>query len=202
MHGRSCSSLLVVCLLTFGSGPFLWGQTLTPAFQPWPPRHSPWLGFAPGNAPSPGKFTFGQMARTAGTIFAGTVTRIEPGPATTGSAVETVAITFRVERPLRGAVPAGSLTILEWLGLWSSGQRYAVGDHVLLFLYPPSKLGLTSAVGGQMGQFHLDPAGGVLFSAAQLATFRSDPFLAGRSHVALNDFAQALHRAIGEQEPE
>jgi hypothetical protein len=33
------------------------------------------------------------------------------------------------------------VTILEWLGLSSSGQRYAIGEHVL-FLYPPSKLGL------------------------------------------------------------
>jgi hypothetical protein len=146
--------------------------------------------------------TFLQLAQTAGTIFAGTVTRIESGPAAGGTAVPTVAITFQIERPLRGTVARGSLTILEWLGLWSSGQRYTVGEHVLLFLYPPSKLGLTSAVGGALGQFQLDPAGGILLSSQQLAAFRADPLLAGRSRIALNDFARALLQTVGEQAPE
>jgi hypothetical protein len=91
------------------------------------------------------------------------------------------------------------LTILEWLGLWSSGQRYAVGEHVLLFLYPASKLGLTSAVGGALGQFRLDSASGILPSERQLAAFQADPLFAGRSRIALNDLAQALRQAVGEQ---
>jgi len=43
--------------------------------------------------------TFTQLVRTAGTIFAGTVTRIAPGPAAGGSAAPTVATTFHVEHP-------------------------------------------------------------------------------------------------------
>jgi hypothetical protein len=105
--------------------------------RPKPPGHFAGLGSASGGAP-----TFPQLARTAGTIFAGTVTKIEAGPAAGGSAVPTVAITLQVEHPLRGSLPGGSLTILEWLGLSSSGQRYVIGEHVLLFLYPPSNLGL------------------------------------------------------------
>src|SRR5580692_6949634 len=38
---------------------------------------------------------------------------------------------------------------MEWLGLGSGGQHYAVGEHVLLFLYPLSKFRLSSAVGGE-----------------------------------------------------
>lgn len=242
MHGRSCSSLLAVWLLTLCSTPALWGQTSTiPAKagvgppvlsqsvlgqpvleQPPPARPQPpaGAGSTPFRPKPPGQFgglgsgqssppggapTFPQFARTAGTIFAGTVTRIEPGPAASSS-VATVAITFHVEHPLRGTVPGGSLTILEWLGLWSSGQRYAVGEHVLLFLYPPSKLGLTSAVGGALGQFHLDSAGGILPSGRQFAAFQADPLFsgqsAGRSRIAFNDFAQALRRVVGEQAPE
>jgi hypothetical protein len=224
MHGRSCSSLLAVWLLALCSTPALWGQTsaisvkagVEPAvpahpqspawagstpFRPKPPGHFPGPGSGPGSPPG-GAPTFLQLARTAGTIFAGTVTRIEPGPAAGGSAVPTVAITFHVERPLRGAGPGGSLTILEWLGLWSSGQRYAVGEHVLLFLYPPSKLGLTSAVGGTLGEFHLDSAGRILPSERQLAAFQADPLFAGRSRIAFNDFSQALRQAVGEQGPE
>lgn len=173
--------------------------------RPKPPGQFPGLGSGPSSSPG-GAPTFPQFARTAGTIFAGTVTRIEPGPAAGGSALPTVAITFHVERPLRGAVAGGSLTILEWLGLWSSGQRYAVGERVLLFLYPTSKLGLTSAVGGALGQFHLDSAGGILPSEWQFAAFQADPVFsgrsAGRSRIAFDDFAQALRRAVGEQAPE
>jgi hypothetical protein len=102
------------------------------------------------------------------------------------------------------------LTILEWLGLWSSGQRYAVGEHVLLFLYPPSRLGLTSAVGGALGQFHLDSGGGILPSEWQFAAFQADPLFSGRSagrsagrlRIVFDDFAQALRRAVAEQAPE
>jgi hypothetical protein len=172
-----------------------------------PPGHLPGPGFSPGSGPSFGQFTFGQftfgqIARTAGTIFAGTVTKIEPGPATGGSAVASVAVTFRVERPLRGDFQGRTLTILEWLGLWSSGQRYVVGEHVLLFLYPPSKLGLTSAIGGALGRFRLDSGGGILLSAAQLTAFQSDPLLAGRPRIAFKDLSQAVRRAMGEQESE
>jgi hypothetical protein len=172
------------------------GSDSTP-FRPNPPGQFPRLGSGQSGPPASAP-TFPQLARTAGTIFSGTVTRIESGPAAGGSAVPTVAITFHVERPLRGAVQAGSLTILEWLGLWSSGQRYAVGEHVLLFLYPPSKIGLTSAVGGALGQFHLDSAGGILPSGQQFAAFQADPLFSGRSHIPFNDFSQALRQSVGE----
>jgi hypothetical protein len=33
------------------------------------------------------------------------------------------------------------------------------GQHILIFLYPPSRLGLTSPVGGSQGQVALDASG-------------------------------------------
>jgi hypothetical protein len=33
------------------------------------------------------------------------------------------------------------------------------GQHIFIFLYPPSRLGLTSPVGGRLGQVALDPSG-------------------------------------------
>jgi len=32
------------------------------------------------------------------------------------------------------------------------------GEHILIFLYPPSRLGFTSPVGGSLGQIALDPS--------------------------------------------
>jgi hypothetical protein len=142
----------------------------------------------------PGAIGFQQIAHAAGTIFSGTVTAIARHPATHVQAVETVAITFHVERAIRGASPGTDLTVEQWMGLWSSGQRYRVGERVLLFLYPPSKLGLTSSVGAEIGRFRVDPAGRVMLSAQQLSAFHADPVLAGKSRIAFNDFALAVQR--------
>ena len=84
--------------------------------------------------------------------------------------------------------------------LWSGAQRYRVGERVLLFLYPPSKLGLTSCVGGAVGRFTIDPRGRVLLSAQHLSAFRTDPVLGGKSRVTFIDFAMAVQRSSGTSE--
>jgi hypothetical protein len=132
-------------------------------------------------------------------IFSASVKRIERRPATRGQSVETVAITFHVERAIRGATPGEDLTVAQWIGLWSGGQRYRVGERVLLFLYPRSKLGLTSCVGGMLGRFHVDAWGRVLLSTQQLTALHKDPVLGGRSRVPFSDFALAVRHA-GEEE--
>jgi hypothetical protein len=78
--------------------------------------------------PPPGVFGFPQVARAAGMIFSGTVTKIERRPATAAQSVETVAVTFRIENAVRGVTPGQDLTITQWIGLWSSGQRYRLGS--------------------------------------------------------------------------
>lgn len=206
MYGRSCCCLLILLFATLtpvlvraqSSAPDRAADFALPAeprLQPEPPvRFSP-----PKFVNSPHLYGLPQLAAAAGTIFSGTVTEIAHRPATNGQPVETVAITFHVENAIRGATPGETFTISQWIGLWAGGQRYRVGERLLLFLYPPSKLGLSSAVGGSLGRFALDSRGGVLFSAQHLSAFRTDPVLGGRSHVRFSDFASAVRQASGEE---
>jgi hypothetical protein len=142
---------------------------------------------------------FPQLVNSAATIFSGTVTRVQPRPAAAGQSVATVAITFHIENAILGAVRGRELTISEWMGLWSSGQRYRIGERVLLFLYPRSKLGLTSSVAGAMGRFTVDTQGGVLLSPLHMSAFRTHPVVGGKSRLRLSDFALAVKQATGEE---
>jgi len=148
---------------------------------------------------SPGRSGFPQIARSSGIIFAGTVSRIDRPPANPGEGIEAVAITFQVESAIRGATAGRDLTITQWAGLWSFGQRYRVGERVLLFLYPKSKLGLTSWVGGPLGKFVVDASGRVLLTVQQMNAFREDSVLGGKSRLPLSDFALAVRRASEEE---
>src|ERR1019366_9140714 len=104
-----------------------------------------------------------QLSRRAGMIFAGTVLtaaaqtaaadRIDPG---TTPAVQ---LSFRVDRAIAGVERGQILTIHEWAGAWSMHRPIRSGQHILIFLYPPSRLGFTSPVGGSLGQVALDPSG-------------------------------------------
>jgi hypothetical protein len=142
---------------------------------------------------------FSRLARAADTIFSGTVTRIEYQPPINGNAVARVNVTFRVENPVRGAVRGRIFTASEWIGLWQGGQRYRIGERVLVFFYPRSKVGLTSSVGGAIGRFAVDTQGTILLSPRQFYAFRTDPVLGGRSRVSFSDFALAVRQA-GEEE--
>ena len=142
---------------------------------------------------------FALLARSAGTIFSGTVSSIERRPASSTEAVETVAVTFRVERAIRGATPGTDLTISQWIGLWSAGQRYRIGERVFLFLYPKSKLGLTSVVAGPVGRFPVDTKGTITFSSQHRSIFETDPVLGGKSHAHIGDFALAVRQACEEE---
>ncbi len=135
-----------------------------------------------------------QLTQAAGSIFSGTVTSITPS--SSANSVETIAITFYVENAIRGATPGTDFTIRQWIGVWSAGQRYRVGDRWLLFLYPPGKLGLTSCVASPVGRFSIDASGRVSLTAQQVAAFRTDAILGGRSRVSFSDFALAVEQAI------
>lgn len=139
------------------------------------------------------------LTRAAGMIFAGTVAGIARRPPDHTQALETVAITFHVEQEIRGASPGQDLTVLEWMGAWSAGQSYRVGERALVFLYPRSKLGLTSSVSGPIGRFRIDSAGRIWLTAPQLSAFRKDPVLGGRSRVSYGDLARAVQRANEEE---
>ena len=213
MYGRIVLCLLALSLL-MATPPALIGQTV--AVHPaTPPARTP-SDFAPQLfmrehipitspiAPRPPTslptaVSFPGVARAAGLIFSGTVKSVERKLATRGSAVETVQVTFHVENAIRGATPGEDLTISQWIGLWTSGQRYRVGERVLLFLYPPSKLGLTSSVAGPKGRFQVDQWGRVLLSAHHLSAFRTDPVLGGKARVRVSDFALAVRKACEEE---
>ncbi len=108
------------------------------------------------------------LTRSSGYIFAGTVKsvdRVTPK----GDAVATVQISFHVDQAMRGVRTGQTLSIREWAGLWESGERYRPGERVLLFLYPPSKLGLTSPVQGLLGRFRIGPDGQVVVDPRQIS---------------------------------
>ena len=113
-----------------------------------------------------------QLSRRAGMIFAGTVLTAATQTATTQTPVTdravpagvpattpAVQLTFRVDRAIAGVEQGQILTIHEWAGAWSMHRPMSSGQHILIFLYPLSRLGFTSPVGGSLGQFALDPSG-------------------------------------------
>jgi hypothetical protein len=146
------------------------------------------------------ELVFRQLVRAAGIIFSGRVTSIgrsffsssRPDPAAT-------VVTFRVEHAIRGTLAGQNLTIHEWAGLRLSGEDYRIGERVLLFLYSPSKLGLTSPVAGSMGRFAMNSQGQVVLSAQHVAALAGDPTLAGKTVVPYAEFALAVRRSGGEE---
>src|SRR5271167_2519745 len=108
------------------------------------------------------------LTRSSGYIFAGTVKSVERA-APKGNGVATVLINFHVDQAMRGVQTGQMLAIREWAGLWESGERYHAGERVLLFLYPPSKLGLTSPVAGPLGRFRIGPRGQVIFDPGRIS---------------------------------
>ena len=117
-----------------------------------------------------------QLSRRAGMIFAGTVlsasqpARCRNTPdgrdaacpvslAPIPDASAATELRFRVDFPIAGVEPSKTLTIHEWTGALDRQRPLHPGDRVLLFLYPPSRLGLTSPIGGHQGQIWLDSTG-------------------------------------------
>jgi hypothetical protein len=101
-----------------------------------------------------------QMSRRAGMIFAGTVLSaatsiVTTETAATDRATPAVQLSFRVDEAIAGVERGQILTIHEWARAWSMHRPMSKGQHILIFLYPPSRLGFTSP----LGQIALDPSG-------------------------------------------
>jgi hypothetical protein len=154
-----------------------------------------------------------QLSRRAGMIFAGTVLGSTP-PATTidraiPASIPAVQLSFRVDRAIAGVARGQVLTIREWAGAWSSSMQRPMikGQHILIFLYPPSRLGLTSPVGGSLGQIALDANGkNVVERKAAAATELRDASFP-RSHataagvsVSVVQLERAIRSARSEEE--
>jgi hypothetical protein len=172
------------CLLIF-----LWLTPLTalpvrPIPRPLPRHASPWI----------------RMNQRAGLIFAGNVLRIRRVPSTHLRDVETVEISFHVEQAVRGTYNGQTLIIREWAGLWAVQPRYRVGERAVLFLYPASRLGLTSPVGGNTGRFSVDPQGRVVLTPAQAAWLGGDRVLLAatvKGGIPLREFLRQVRSAAG-----
>lgn len=142
-----------------------------------------------------------KLTKSSGYIFAGTVKSVERIVPRNPQSAAVMRITFQVQRGMLGVSSGKTLAINEWAGLWQSGERYRIGEQVLLFLYPPSKLGLTSEVGGGMGRFQLDhggkvigrPVGGMRRSAIPTSTAPSRP-----TPITIDDIAREVQRALEE----
>jgi hypothetical protein len=139
-----------------------------------------------------------EITRAAAIIFSGHVTSVGRSPSA-GRALASTSVTFQVEHAMRGTIAGESLTIQEWAGLWRRGERYRVGERVLLFLYPPSKLGLTSPVAGMGGRFVVDPQGRILLPLQNRGISAADPVSATRTAMPYADFARAVLRTSGER---
>ena len=141
-----------------------------------------------------------QVTRQAGIIFSGHVVSIQPVRVAGSDQVASVAVTFQVEQGIRGARAGQRFTFHEWVGLWSGSERYRVGERLMLFLYAPSELGLTSPVGGAAGRFSVDRNGMVLLSQQQQQAIQilPEPVRILRGRVPIRDFVRSL-RGLGEE---
>ena len=143
------------------------------------------------------------LSRSSGYIFSGTVVKIERIAPRRRNDVAVMRVVFHVDSAMRGVRRGQKLVIREWAGLWQSGERYRPGERVMLFLYPPSKLGLTSPVGGAMGRFRINPNGRIVVPRGPHRP-RSPRIPAigrpwGTNLVSLQELARALRRVSEEQ---
>jgi hypothetical protein len=150
------------------------------------------------NLPTPftdrGALVFERLVRSAGVIFSGRVTAIGPAKSPSPEISGPTSITFRVEHAIRGVATNQELTIHEWAGLWRRGERYRLGERLLLFLYSPGKLGLTSTVSGPLGRFEIDSRGNVAINPQLRQVLATDPLLGARAVVPYSAFALAVRR--------
>jgi len=141
------------------------------------------------------------ITNRAGLIFSGTVVLVERVRASRPNQIEAVEISFRVEQPVRGVSSGQILRIREWGGLWIGRPRYQVGQRLMMFLYPPSKLGLTSPVTG-LGNLQVDRQGWLRPSPGQKKVLDESgmlsrvPVRGGR--IAVRDFARILRNNAAE----
>jgi len=100
-----------------------------------------------------------RLVKDAGIIFSGTVVKIVTGEKDPGMNLYTTYYTFAVHDALLG-VETDSVTIKQYGGE-SGGKsyyppgvpRFERGETVVAFFYPPSKIGMTSAVAKDQGKF-------------------------------------------------
>jgi len=119
------------------------------------------------------------QAARAGYIFDGTVESVEAIAPGSSNAIPVMRITFRVRTAIRGVRAGQRLVIRECAGLWEAGEQYRPGERLMLFLYPLSKLGLTSSVGGSLGRLVVGTNGRIEVNPDRYRTPRQAPLKPG-----------------------
>lgn len=113
----------------------------------------------PAGATQVRDLSLAQMARTAGPVFSGRVTAVQPDQI---NGMPVTRVSFQVADGLRGV--AGDFTTLTFLGGGKSDHfsrivpgmpTFAVGEDWVLLVYPPSEIGLTAPVGLHQGAFRV-----------------------------------------------
>jgi len=128
-----------------------------------------------------------RLARHSGLILSGAVLRVQHlDPAGAGGPAITQT-TFRVQQAIRECAP-DKLMFTSGVGCGRWGNAISQGEQVVLFLYPASRLGLTSPVGGEMGRFQVNKAGRVLLKTED----------GRRAKIELRNFAATARRAARE----
>ncbi len=148
---------------------------------------------SPAMAQQRNLLTLQHLTSKAGYIFVGRVKSVQYIPAASGH-VPTVKVIFHVEEGLRGVRSGRVFTIRQWAGLWEAGERYRAGERLLLFLYSPSKLGLTSPVAGALGRFSLDSKSQVLLGTERAALWRDSGKHEKVDRVPLRTFIRSMRR--------
>ena len=216
--GKSCRRLLAVlslafiaCSLVFGqNAPFSREQAAHNSFfEPQLPVLSPSRVYSPPiqlprfDPVNPRQITLRQVSRAAGIIFSGQVVSVDREEQQHEQALAPNAaptsVTFQVEDGVLGAFAGERLTIHEWAGLWNNGEHYRVGERVFLFLYPPSRFGLTSPVSGRIGRFAIDGGGRVHMGVQHVPVFSADPVVGGKKIVSHAEFVKAVRESILEK---
>jgi hypothetical protein len=151
------------------------------------------------SASPPSTASLQQLTRNSGYIFSGTVIAVEQPAAPGPNTVPTVKIAFRVDHAIRGVRIGQTLVIREWAGLWDSSGGYCRGERVLLFLYPSSKLGLTSPVGGALGRFEMGRNGEIPLEQGRITALGLNPAREAvwrrKSDISSYDFADAIRHS-------
>ena len=180
MHRGLCTCLLLLSVLAPGN--LIWAQ-----------EHERQALASPPN--------FHQLTRTAGSIFAGKIVSIRALRAASAGTTGSVAVSVQIEQGIRGVRTGETVTFREWVGLWAAGDRYRVGERMVLFLYPPSALGLSSPVGGAAGKFALDREGQVTLTALQhqeVQRLLSSDSIDTKRSIPVRDFVRFLRRVSEE----
>ena len=108
------------------------------------------------------------MSDRAGVIFVGQVAAVRGSNLTTG----VVEVDFQVETAIRGC-SLGLYTLREWAGLWAgNGQRYRLGERLLVLLHAPGAAGLSSPINGLDGVIPIRQGGIATSRASQAASQR------------------------------